>query len=83
MEDKGLSWEWAEILRGLDNLQEVEAELQGHRLRPPSNPQMTQMDADGEKDKTHAVIESSAQGRASIAFFGLQSVLLFPGVLFC
>ena len=27
MEDKGLSWEWAEILRGLDNLQEVEAEF--------------------------------------------------------
>jgi hypothetical protein len=31
-----------------------------------SNPQMTQIDADGEKDKIHAVIESSAQGRASI-----------------
>ena len=28
MEEKGLSWEWAEILRGLDNLQEVEAEFQ-------------------------------------------------------
>ena len=32
MEDKGLSWQWAEILRGLDNLQEVEAEFQGHRF---------------------------------------------------
>ena len=32
MEDKCLSWEWAEILRGLDNLQEVEAEFQGHRF---------------------------------------------------
>lgn len=25
------SWEWAEIIRGLDNLQEVEAVFQGHR----------------------------------------------------
>ena len=33
MEDKGLSWEWAEILRGLDNLQEVEQWL---RLKHPS-----------------------------------------------
>ena len=32
MQDKGLSWQWAEILRGLDNLQEVEAEFQGHRF---------------------------------------------------
>lgn len=27
--EKGRSWEWAEILRGLDNLQEVEAVFQG------------------------------------------------------
>jgi hypothetical protein len=27
--EKGQSWEWAEILRGLDNLQEVEAVFQG------------------------------------------------------
>ena len=31
MEDKGLDWEWAEVIRGLDNLQEVEVELQGDR----------------------------------------------------
>ena len=29
LEEKGESWEWAEILRGLDNLQEVEARFQG------------------------------------------------------
>jgi transposase len=29
LEAKGQSWEWAEILRGLDNLQEVEAVFQG------------------------------------------------------
>jgi hypothetical protein len=29
---KGESWEWAEILRGLDNLQEVEAVFQGKRF---------------------------------------------------
>jgi hypothetical protein len=29
---KGESWEWAEILRGLDNLQEVEALFQGQRF---------------------------------------------------
>jgi hypothetical protein len=32
MEDKALSWQWTEILRGLDNLQEVEAHFQGHRF---------------------------------------------------
>ncbi len=30
--EKGQSWEWAEILRGLDNLQEVEAVFQGKRF---------------------------------------------------
>jgi hypothetical protein len=32
LEQKGESWEWAEILRGLDNLQEVEALFQGKRF---------------------------------------------------
>lgn len=32
LEEKGESWEWAEILRGLDNLQEVEALFQGKRF---------------------------------------------------
>jgi len=32
LEEKGQSWEWAEILRGLDNLQEVEALFQGKRF---------------------------------------------------
>ena len=32
MEEKGLDWEWAEVIRGLDNLQEVEAEFQKHRF---------------------------------------------------
>ena len=32
LEQKGASWEWAEILRGLDNLQEVEAVFQGKRF---------------------------------------------------
>ncbi len=32
LEDKGQSWEWAEILRGLDNLQEVEALFQSKRF---------------------------------------------------
>jgi Transposase DDE domain len=32
LEAKGQSWEWAEILRGLDNLQEVEAMFQGKRF---------------------------------------------------
>ena len=31
MASKGLSWEWAEVIRGLDRLQEVEAELHGER----------------------------------------------------
>ena len=31
MAAKELKWEWAEVLRGLDHLQEVEAELQGQR----------------------------------------------------
>lgn len=29
LEQKGESWEWAEVVRGLDNLQEVEARFQG------------------------------------------------------
>jgi transposase len=32
LEEKGQTWEWAEILRGLDNLQEVEALFQGKRF---------------------------------------------------
>jgi hypothetical protein len=32
LEQKSESWEWAEIVRGLDNLQEVEALLQGKRF---------------------------------------------------
>jgi hypothetical protein len=32
LEEKGEPWEWAEILRGLDNLQEVEALFQGKRF---------------------------------------------------
>jgi len=32
LEAKGESWEWAEILRGLDNLHEVEAVFQGKRF---------------------------------------------------
>ena len=32
LEEKGETWEWAEIVRGLDNLQEVEARFQGKRF---------------------------------------------------
>jgi transposase len=32
LEEKGETWEWTEILRGLDNLQEVEALFQGKRF---------------------------------------------------
>lgn len=32
LEDKGESWEWGEIVRGLDNLQEVEVVFQGKRF---------------------------------------------------
>jgi transposase len=32
LEQKGESWEWAEVVRGLDNLQEVEAKFQGKRF---------------------------------------------------
>src|SRR5512136_2385523 len=32
LEEKGESWEWAEIIRGLDNLQEVEALFQAKRF---------------------------------------------------
>ena len=32
LEQKGESWEWAEMLRGLDNLQEVEAVFRGKRF---------------------------------------------------
>jgi transposase len=32
LQEKGETWEWAEILRGLDNLQEVEAKSQAKRF---------------------------------------------------
>jgi hypothetical protein len=32
MRQAGLAWEWAEVVRGLDALQEVEADLQGKRF---------------------------------------------------
>ena len=32
LEAKGETWEWAEVLRGLENLQEVEALFQGKRF---------------------------------------------------
>lgn len=32
LEEKGESWEWAEVTRGLDELHEVEAVFQGHRF---------------------------------------------------
>lgn len=32
LREKGVGWEWAEIVRGLDNLQEVEALFQGKRF---------------------------------------------------
>jgi len=32
LEEKGETWEWAEIIRGLDNLQEIEAVFQGKRF---------------------------------------------------
>jgi len=32
LEQKGERWEWTEIVRGLDNLQEVEARFQGKRF---------------------------------------------------
>ncbi len=32
MEKKGKDGEWAEVIRGLDELQEVEAVFQGHRI---------------------------------------------------
>ena len=32
LEERGETWEWAEIVRGLDNLQEVEALFQGKRF---------------------------------------------------
>ena len=32
MKEKNLEWEWAELIRGLDNFQEVEAELYGQRF---------------------------------------------------
>lgn len=31
LRDRGETWEWAQVLRGLDNLQEVEASFRGHR----------------------------------------------------
>ena len=31
LQDRGEEWEWAEVLRGLDNLQEVEAAFRGRR----------------------------------------------------
>lgn len=33
LDQRGAPWEWAEVIRGLDNLQEVEATFQGHRFR--------------------------------------------------
>jgi len=33
LRDRGEKWEWAEVLRGLDNLQEVEAAFRGRRYR--------------------------------------------------
>src|SRR5207302_3995756 len=33
----GLEWEWAEVIRGLDGLQQVEANFQGRRLLLPSH----------------------------------------------
>ncbi len=30
--EKGESWDWAEVVRGLDQLHEVEAVFQGHRF---------------------------------------------------
>ena len=39
LRQSGLEWEWAEVIRGLDNLHQVEATLQGRRfllLEPPS-----------------------------------------------
>jgi len=32
MKEKNLQWEWSELIRGLDHLQEVEAELHGERF---------------------------------------------------
>ena len=32
LEAKGQTWEWEEVVRGLDNLQEVEARFQGKRF---------------------------------------------------
>ena len=32
MRQKALDWQWAEVIRGLDNLQEVEANFQGCRF---------------------------------------------------
>ena len=32
MEEKALKWKWSDVITGLDNLQEVEAELSGHRF---------------------------------------------------
>jgi hypothetical protein len=32
LRQSGLAWEWAEVIRGLDNLQQVEATLQGRRF---------------------------------------------------
>lgn len=33
LEERGETWEWAEVLRGLDNLQEVEAAFRGRHYR--------------------------------------------------
>ena len=32
LQEKGQSWEWGEILRGLDNLQEVDTQFGGKRF---------------------------------------------------
>ena len=37
MEQANLRWEWAEVTRGLDNLQQVEANFQGQTLSIPQS----------------------------------------------
>jgi Transposase DDE domain len=42
----GLAWEWAEVIRGLDNLHQVETTLQGRRfllLEPPSGERLASL----------------------------------------
>jgi len=35
MKQANLEWEWKEVIRGLDGLQQVEANFQGRRARGP------------------------------------------------